>query len=589
MTPKIFFVKVDPFVIEKKDGNQQPAKSVCLDFLQRKVRLENNEILHFDNLLKGKSERIATQVSILLSNLNEKNFSLRWWSYKFTAKNPLSSSLFNELIDIILVLEVLNEYCKHVSLFVYITNLRSSHRLTIQKFFENQKDNSNRALNYDYFLFKVHAFAKAIFLIFEAFFSVRKVQHQFDFQTKNRIGLLTFLDGADRSEQDPYFGKLIEYLKKFESHAVAYLFFLYRPISSRIKETGLEKNSFVLLFRFISIKDIFWTIATVFKELFISFLDQPVIVAEREVSLFPILREHMIYELGRGYTDNLLVFRAARNISKMGTFKSMIYPFENKSFEKCLLLGLDSKVTTIGYQHSSITPRHFNFRLNGSESKITPLPDKVITVGEITQQWLVKTGNFPDNRIICGFSLRHNLDTKFDKKKFDLRNAKILFAFSSGFTEISQTIDFLKPLIKNYPEITFLFRNHINFPFDQLSNSQQKWIDNFVVKSSGSSLQDDIKWADVVVYISSTVALEALYCGAPVLRLDIDLLNSDPLLADYVPNRWVCQERVDFFAKLHQISMLNVAERVELQKQSATYVKRYLKKGKIDDYKLFLN
>ena len=68
-------------------------------------------------------------------------------------------------------------------------------------------------------------------------------------------------------------------------------------------------------------------------------------------------------------------------IRESNSIKRLIYPFENKSLEKCLLLGLNGSIETIGYQHSSITPRHFSFLMGKEEINVTPIPDKIITSG----------------------------------------------------------------------------------------------------------------------------------------------------------------------------------------------------------------
>jgi hypothetical protein len=581
MKSGIFFVKRDPLV--------GAPNSLCVDFLKRSIRMPHGEILNFDQLLQFKSERIAYQVSMLLSQLNEKNYSLRWWSYIFTAKNPLSSPIFNELIDIIILLETMHKYLNE-PISVYVVNARYSQRMVVSRFFENQSIQVVSLISYKlvHTFRKIYAFIRVIFLIFISTFFAQSVK-QIDDKKRNKIGIFTYIDGANRSEQDPFFGKLINHLKDVEKTSVEYIFYLYRPFTIRKKELSSEKNNFILLFSYLTWRDIFWTIISVVKELFAFYKNQLIFVIDRNVSLYPIIREYMIFELGRGYTDNLLVFRAARNMASSGNFQTIIYPFENKSLEKALLLGLNSQVKTIGYQHSSISPRHYTFKLQGKEPLITPMPDKVITVGEVTHQWLMSIGNFPAHKIQAGFSLRHNLESKFDKKSFEAKKTKLLFAFSSCYSEISNAIAFLKPIVKQHPEIVLRFRNHINFPFNQLGQNDQNWINQNVEKGPRKTLLEDIEWSDVVVYISSTVALEALFCGAPVILLNISLLNSDPLLTDNVPYRWECSESKDFFVILEQIASLGEIERLELQQQSTVYVNKYLKKGTIDDYKFFLN
>ena len=126
----------------------------------------------------------------------------------------------------------------------------------------------------------------------------------------------------------------------------------------------------------------------------------------------------MIEEISKGLIDNLLIFRAFRRLNKMKTLKMIIYPFENKSLEKMMLFALDDTIKTIGYQHSSISNRHFSLILNSKESKIVPLPNKIITTGYITRDWLISKGNIPANIISVGVSLR-NANFQYLEKKIE--------------------------------------------------------------------------------------------------------------------------------------------------------------------------
>ena len=138
----------------------------------------------------------------------------------------------------------------------------------------------------------------------------------------------------------------------------------------------------------------------------------------------------MISEMTTGFIDNLIIFRAFRRISKLGQIEKIIYPFENKSLEKLMLLALGN-IKTIGYQHSSVSPRHFSLILSKDEIKINPLPEKIVTIGEITKNWLIDVGNFPEEIIETGVYLRGNRTLKLRKRYFDKKNPKLLFVFSS--------------------------------------------------------------------------------------------------------------------------------------------------------------
>ena len=125
----------------------------------------------------------------------------------------------------------------------------------------------------------------------------------------------------------------------------------------------------------------------------------------------------------------------------MKTLKNDYLPFENKSLEKNDLF-LDDTIKTIGYQHSSISNRHFSLILNSKESKIVPLPNKIITTGYITRDWLISK-NIPKH-VSVGKSSR-NANFQYLEKKIENHNKiKLFFPFSSSYNEIYDTIHFLK-------------------------------------------------------------------------------------------------------------------------------------------------
>ena len=138
------------------------------------------------------------------------------------------------------------------------------------------------------------------------------------------------------------------------------------------------------------------------------------------------------------------VFRASKRLKNLPELETIIYPFENKPLEKLINIGLGDKIKTVGYQHSSLTPRHFSLIMNDDELKITPLPHKLITLGDITKQWLIKKCNFPSNKVIKGVALRQGKINTILKKTFSPKNAKLLFVFSSSNYEIIKTIEILK-------------------------------------------------------------------------------------------------------------------------------------------------
>jgi hypothetical protein len=282
----------------------------------------------------------------------------------------------------------------------------------------------------------------------------------------------------------------------------------------------------------------------------------------------------MISEISSGYLDNLILYRAFKRLSKEKRINRLIYPFENKSFEKLMLLETKRKIKTIGYQHSSITPRHFSLCMTKEERKINPLPDIIVTIGEVTKKWLVQKGNIPKEKIRTGVYLRGVNKIK-TKKSFSDKKVNLLFTFSSSYSEIIKTVDFLRSGFQNLNSYKITFRFHPDFAFKQLNRDYKKWINRNIDSISKISLIDELKCCDVLVYTSSSISIEAISSKIPVIYLDIDIYNSDPLLNKKLGLRRAVSNINDFVTAIKEFSILCASNNKEYFKDSIEYVDKY--------------
>ena len=348
-----------------------------------------------------------------------------------------------------------------------------------------------------------------------------------------------------------------------------------------------EKANYSFIFNHLNLIDYIWTFVHTININFLKIKGVKFIYRDKIISLKEILKENMKSELSKGYFNNLLVFRASKRLRNTPELETIIYPFENKSLEKLINIGLSDKIKTVGYQHSSLTPRHFSFVMNDDEINITPLPHKVITLGEITKRWLIKKCNFPSNKVIKGVALRQSKINPIFKKTFSSKKAKLLFVFSSSTYEITKSIEVLKNISIKY-NFKYRFRFHINFPIERLSMKHQRWIKSNTNVAEKNTLIEDLKWTDITIYISSTVALESLFCGIPVIRLDIDKYNSDPLLNEKIPFKWNANSARDLINSIYEISYLSDKERNERSLKGQNFASSYMIPDKFLKTEIFL-
>ena len=94
---------------------------------------------------------------------------------------------------------------------------------------------------------------------------------------------------------------------------------------------------------------------------------------------------------------------------------------------------------------------------------------------------------------------------------------------------------------------------------------------------SSHSLAEDLAWADAVVYVSSTVGVEALSMGLPVIHLELgELLSTDPLFG-WRDLKWSVAEPDRFIETLREISMVPQERFAALQAAARGYAGRYLR------------
>ena len=378
----------------------------------------------------------SKKVASFISELNQLNNSILWWALNFTSKNPLSSKLFKDLLIIINNVQNLVKD-NHGTKTTKSNNI--IHKVIIDKYFEIDSKQKFEL----YFLSKfIINFLKSIILLFSSYiFTLFSKNKNLD----SEILIFSFVDSRSRGNTDTYFGDLIDKIKlEYTHYNISYLFYAYRPYFSNIKNLFEEKNSYLFLFKILRLSDYIWCLKTVFNFYYLIPILPILKINDKQIDLNLLVKDCMIEEISKGLIDNLLIFRAFRRLNKMKTLKMIIYPFENKSLEKMMLFALDDTIKTIGYQHSSISNRHFSLILNSKESKIVPLPNKIITTGYITRDWLISKGNIPANIISVGVSLRNANFQYLEKKIENHKKIKLFFPFSSSYNEIYDTIHFLK-------------------------------------------------------------------------------------------------------------------------------------------------
>ncbi|MFH1281199.1 MAG: hypothetical protein ABIH91_00575, partial [Candidatus Omnitrophota bacterium] len=331
---------------------------------------------------------------------------------------------------------------------------------------------------------------------------------------------------------DPYFGSLPAYLSQ-KGYKVLVIAGIYGPILKILSFLNKKKAlTFLPEIFFLRPLDCFRTAGiALFKRIN---LKEKVIFRGIEVSSF------FSEALEKGYLSSAIYqnatrFFVAKNLAKK--LKKFIYlqPFENYAWEKAMILGLksgqekDFTITIFGFQHAFISRDSFKYFSAPAEEPLMPLPQKIITLGEVTRRILSEKGRYCSLELRAGCALRQEYirDSGLLSRK---TQRKLLVPLTMVKAESLKIISFLEKSQICRKGYSIILRFHPLFGFGALKKEFPQGLPSgFMVDSAGSAVEA-IKQADIVCYTWSTVAIEALKLGVPVIYLDIlKPMRVDPL------------------------------------------------------------
>ncbi len=275
---------------------------------------------------------------------------------------------------------------------------------------------------------------------------------------------------------------------------------------------------------------------------------------------------------------NLRVYFSVRRISQAIRVSRCLYPYENRAWEKMLLLGMKSaspETRLVGYQHASLTLSHTNFMLAPAEAEITPLPDSILTTGRVATEWLEREGNYPQGMFHTACALRQGQPVEDRAETNSSGRTRVLVALATSLVEYVNTLSFLERAFGDVDGYDLRIRPHPEIPLESALAIAPTAGPRFYSESTGA-LADDLGWADVVLYASSTVGLEAVYSGIPAVYLNLgDFLDTDPM-SGWTGFRWSVKEPSELVETIQRIQDLPRDRFQELQQKGRDYVAAYL-------------
>jgi hypothetical protein len=278
---------------------------------------------------------------------------------------------------------------------------------------------------------------------------------------------------------------------------------------------------------------------------------------------------------GYAIFNNYFTFLAAKRMIKKVKSRLFLNLFENYSWEKVTTLALrkSSKPMAIhAFQHAQVAANSVKFAMAKDEAIGTPLPDKIITLGEVTRNFLVQQRHYPESITVTGCALRHDYhipETTIPKKR-----QKHIHVYMWTFERSIEMLNFLYQCRHQLEDYSLSVRMHPINPLEQIK-PHLDFTDMSFFKISTGSLVDSFQEADIALYSGTTVCLDALANGLPVINIQFDDFISPDPIADFNDFKWTVTTGQELFSAIKTITELDDQTFYQLQKKGLDFVNQY--------------
>lgn len=277
--------------------------------------------------------------------------------------------------------------------------------------------------------------------------------------------------------------------------------------------------------------------------------------------------------------NQYLHYHATKGLLKRVSVSSFLMTYENNPWEKmCILAAREHSPATqlIGYQHTVIPQASANMFVGAGECGIAPLPDRILTVGSLPKQIMERYGRYSEGMIEEGCGLRFEYLPNVEEME-RTRSGRVLVVLE-GIFDVYKMVNYVLRQLGQLQHYKIIIRCHPVLPIKRIKHKLVCNVEDLdaVSISHGKSLKEDVRAADIVVYWGSTVGLEALCMGKPIVHYNNkSLLSYDPLFecADF---KWVVSDDVSLADVIEEIYSINDGDYEEMKANAREYLSQYI-------------
>lgn len=375
-------------------------------------------------------------------------------------------------------------------------------------------------------------------------------------------------------DRDIYFGRLPGFLKA-HGHRVLYFGEFFPGFESEFRHYKGTLHNPVILERSL-LQGLDLIKATLFQALIKRKIKLKPGLKILETDVDPVFRNFFqVHCRNPHIRRNYLSFLAARKLVKKINIGHFYMPHENYGWEKLTRIAIGNsgkKIPVTAFQHAQVVPNSTKLSLGSDEGSAPFLPDRLITPGGFTRQFLIRQRNYPEGLVAAGCALRQDhpvMEEPVPRRK----NRRILVQLWS-VERSALLINFIYESKIHPAPYTVTLNFHPCNPLETVrSYLDFEYNDHF--ETAGDSLEDNFKRHDLVIYHGSTTCLEALAHGLPVINVDFgDPFPVDPLFG-FEAFKWTVRRPGELEETIRNIYALPDETFYRKQQRGFDFVKEY--------------
>jgi len=232
--------------------------------------------------------------------------------------------------------------------------------------------------------------------------------------------------------------------------------------------------------------------------------------------------------------DSLLTSDIVRKWCEHLDLHTFIYTYEGHVWERAYCQAVRKHAPharLVGYQHATVPPMWLNHFVSQAEWGKVPFPDRVVT-NSLYHYELFRRNGFPEWVLSCGGALRYST-LGSDQRDLPARKAngptfRILVTPSVMITPAAELLQAVVEAFVNPIDFNVIIKFHpCQVGSRVIAEAGIRSLPAHI-QVSQRPVSDLLHEADVLVYMDSTVALEALACGVPIIhfssgyQIDVD-------------------------------------------------------------------